>query len=400
MPLSDLWTSPDSQTGSYNNQPQSIASWWQTGNNTGAGLQSVPGAFYSPIARQAFTGLPDALPNQTRVGTMDQAQQFDAGGVDRGVAQYNPNDYSRLWGGSSYQVNPFQGAGLDTALQAQILAGDRGGINHGLSAFVGGLNPNTLFNSNYNSEGYEHPSDTAERNAQWQNIANLAQGLGIDPRSYGSKEAMYNDLQNRTNDYYTVGGLTQATAGKAGGNLAQRTLYKFNPNGGTLDAVTRPVNYVDSNSDKGFIGREGLTALSMMMPMFGGWAGALGNGVSGTLSAGGGLGLTSGLAGTIGTGATNLLTNAAMNSLVNGGGVQGLLGGLGQGLIGAGVNSLAGGNGLSNLFNTAGAGQVMNVNPMTYYTQGLSRLGLGGSPLGQGIQAANGLRTLANLFRS
>lgn len=396
MDLSYLWTSQDSQA------PQGASStpWWQTGNNTGAGIQSVPGAFYSPIARTAFNGLPNALPNQTRVGTMDQAQQFDAGGVDRGIAQYNPNDVSRLWGGSSYQVNPLQGYNLDPALQAQILAGDRGGINHGLSAFVGGLNPNTLFRPNYNSEGYEHPSDTAERNAQWQNISNLAQGLGIDPRSFGTKENMYNQMQRLTNDYYTVGGLTQATAGKANGDLAQRTLYRFNPQTGTLDAASRPVNYVDSNSDKGFIGRESLQALSMMLPAFGGWAGMLGNGVSGTLTAGGGLGLTSGLAGTIGTGATNLLTNAAMNSLVNGSGVQGLLGAAGQGLVGAGLNSAMGGSGLSNLFNTANAGQVMNVNPMTYYTQGLSRLGLGGSPLGQGIQAANGLRTLANLFRS
>ena len=395
MALSDMWTSQDSQQ----NQGMGETPWWQTGNNTGAGIQSVPGAFYNPITRSASQGLPTALPNQTRTGTMDQAQQFDAGGIDRSVAQYNPNDSARLWGGVTNTANPYQGATVDPALQAQILAGDRGGINHGLSAFIGGYNPNTLFNNHYDAEGMQHPSDVAEQRGQWQNIANLAQGLGINPSSYGSRQDMYNDLQNRTNDYYTVGGLTQATAGRANGNLAQRALYQFNPNTGTLDAASRPVNYVDS-ADHGFIGREGIQALSMVLPAFGGWAGMLGNGTAGTLSAGGGLGLTSGLGSTIGTGATNALINAGAGALMNGSGGQGFLSSLLSQGMGAGVNSAMGGNGLSNLFNTSNAGAQLMTNPMANYMNGIRTVGLGGSPLGQGIGLANTANSLANLFRS
>jgi hypothetical protein len=230
-------------------------------------------------------------------------------------------------------------------------------------------------------------------------MASIASGLGAQAGQFSSIGDMYNQLQRGLNDYYTVGGLTPAATAK-NADMGQRALYRFNPEGGTLDAMTRPVNYSNRNDDKALIGRESLTALSMALPMFGGWAGMLGSGTAGTLSAGSGLGLTTGLGSAIGTGATNALVNAGMGALTSGSGGQGFLQGLASQGLGAGIGSLTGSaNNLGSMFNTAGAG-TSALNPMGYFNNALRSAGLGGSPIGQGTQLAGGLGRLANLWSS
>lgn len=297
--------------------------------------------------------------------------------------------------------NPGQ---MDRQLGTTVTAGHAGGIDRGAAAFLGtGFNP---WNREINHQG----EMVSNPNQNLADLFNTARGLGMDTSKYsnelggvdirgnrtgsGAPNAMdlYSDLNNHTKDYLSVGGLSSGWSG-GGPSSASRTIYK--DVGGQLLPVTRPM-FRTETKDNGFIGREGIAGLSMMLPAFGGWAGILGQGAAGTLTAGGGLGLTTPLASTIGTGATNALVNAGIAGL--GGGARGALGSLTMQGLGAGASQLTGGNGLSNLFNTASAGNTLNVNPMSYYQGAMRSAGLGGSPLGQGMQAMNGIRSLSNLF--
>lgn len=305
---------------------------------------------------------------------------------------------------TQYTANP---GSMDSMLGATLSAGHAGNIDRGAAAFLGaGYNP--WAKEITNSGDY-----VSNPNQPLSALYDTARGLGMDTSKYstelggvdmrgnrltgssGQPDAvdLYNDLNNYARDYVSVGGLSNGWAGGPANN-SSRTIYK--DVGGKLLPTTRPMFHMD-NVDNGLISRDAIQGMSLMLPAFGGWAGMLGNGAAGTLTANGGLGLTSGLSGTIGTGATNALVNAGMNGLINGN-MQGALGGLLQTGAGAGLSSITGGSGLSNLFNTAGASSALNINPMSYYTSALRSSGLGGSPLGQGIQGLQGIRSLANLF--
>jgi hypothetical protein len=334
----------------------------------------------------------------------NNAPIYSSAGVSRNMNQAGLGMMGAIAPGTQQGYNDNPGR-MDNMLGETMRLGHAGGIDRGAAAFLGG---------GYNPWGRENDGIDGNGTVRNQNLGDLfntARGLGMDTSKYSSELGgrdirgnamgsggpnafdLYNDLNSHTKDYLSVGGLSQGWAGNGRGG-ATRTVYKEED--GRLLPVTRPMHRQETK-DNGFISRDAIAGLSMMLPMFGGWAGMLGSGAAGTLTAGGGLGLTSGLSGAIGTGATNALVNAGIAGL-SGGGARGALTSLGMAGAGAGMSSLTGGSGLSNLFNTSGAGQAMSVNPMSYYQSGLRSAGLGGSPLGQGMQGLQGARSLANLF--
>jgi hypothetical protein len=355
-----------------------------------------PTPYFDGIHNYTLGGkLPDALP-QEQFGR-NMAPQLSLGGIDTTMNRvqdtWNPI-LNNVRGGGPRQVSQ---APFSHSLQQQIQTAGAGGIQRGVSAFLGGFQPWALENHGIDG-GMREAADAPQ---QWQKLRDLAAGVGFDARPYGNDNMrLYDDMNNYTKDYYGVSGLQgwDPSMKGAGTNAAARTLYKSDPNG-MLNPVSRPRYYQNVNDDKAFIGRESLAALSMALPMFGGWAGMLGQGAAGTLSAGSGLGLTTGLGSAIGTGATNALVNAGMGALTSGTGGQGFLTGLlGQG-INAGLGSLTGGaNNLGSLFNTANAG-ASTFNPMSAFRENLGRLGLGNSGVGAATRfGPQALRGLSSLF--
>lgn len=161
-------------------------------------------------------------------------------------------------------------------------------------------------------------------------------------------------FQTLNDDLKNYAKFNTASAGWDGKNdprgMSSTMYYQTSPN--VWEPVSRPNFY--SNPKKGSWaqeeGSELIAAASMIAPAFGGWAGMLGNGTAGTLTAGGGLGLTGGLSSTIGSGLTNALVNAGVQGALNGGiSPTSLLSSLGMTAAG----SLASGNGLGNMFNTS-----------------------------------------------
>jgi hypothetical protein len=382
--LAHLFTSQDSQG------PAATGPSYRTYNS--------PQQYFNPIYDTVLQGrLPDALPNPGAAPSRNQAPQLSLGGVNTamGSLQGNWDPLLNSWRGVKPQVN--QTAPFSNMLQSQISSAGAGLMTHGVGAFLGGgYQP---WARELGNDGEYRPA--ADSGQQWQQLRDLSAGLGFDARPYGNNNAaLYDAMNNYTRDYYGVGGL-EGWSGRpgAGRDSAARTLYRDDGTG-MLNPVTAPRYYRNVNDDKPFIGRESLTALSMALPMFGGWAGMLGSGTAGTLSAGSGLGLTTGLGSAIGTGATNALVNAGMGAMMNGSGGQGFLGNVLGSLGGAAMGSITGGaNNLGNLFNGANAG-MSALNPMGYFNDTLRNTGLSNSPLGQGVRGMGGIGRLANLFRS
>lgn len=380
------------------------------GDNGGQTAQGLGQTLYSNM----FNG---SLPTPLTTGNDPNyrpdkynAPVYSSAGVSRNMSTPWSGMMGAIVPGSQPRENSNPGT-MDSMLGETIRAGHAGSIDRGAAAFLGG---------GYNPWGREINSQGEVVGNPNQSLADLfttARGLGMDTSKYsnelggtdirgnamgsGAPNAMdlYNDLNNHTKDYLSVGGLSQGWAG-GGANNASRTLYREQD--GKLLPVSRPV-FRTETKDNGFIGREGITGLSMMLPAFGGWAGILGSGAANTLTAGGGLGLTSGLAGSIGTGATNALVNAGIAGL-GGGGVKGALGSLVGTGVGALGNSIMGNaNGLGSLFNTAGAGSPMNINPMSSFNSVMNTTGLSNSPLGMASSlfgAAGGGGINANSLRS
>lgn len=237
------------------------------------------------------TGVLDAL-NNNAMATSQLAQMANGLGLD--LSKYNLNGYIPTSGKKALDIYKNQGSILN-----------------------GGT-------SNFSSSNYRGQSS----------------GLG----------ELFLDANNELKDYMKLRTASAGWDNKNDPRSMTEAIYKqTSPN--VWQPVTDPKQW--SNPEKGSWaqtdGAELLSALSMVMPAFGGWAGLLGNGVQGTLTAGGGLGLTSGLGSVIGNGLANTLVNTGVQSAL-GGGVNptNLLAGLGMSAAG----SIASGQGLGNMFNT------------------------------------------------
>lgn len=366
---------------------------------TPTGRDPYSAGLVNPIYDLPYTGsLPTVNPNSSAtplslggVNTAFQSQRQRGNGVMDMRAPINQQFYS--------------GLGLDPTLAA--MSGYRNGshagefrMNHGVDAFLGGYGDAEFGGGYTTNPGMDGEVIRGGAGGGIDALRRLAAQTGFtDAGRYADSEqgkrALFDDMNNHLRDYWGVSGKDPNAS--YGDRAATRTLYRDNGSG-QLQAVSNPRVYGKAPSDNGFIGRESLTALSMALPMFGGWAGMLGQGAAGTLSAGSGLGLTTGIGSAIGTGATNALLNAGMGALTSGTGGRGFLTGLlGQG-INAGIGSLTGGpNNLGNMFNTTNPG-ASSFNPMSAFRENLGRIGLGNSPVGGvarfGPQAIRGLSSL------
>lgn len=419
MALSDMWSMQgnfDHYGNPVDRRPQAIQNLystatppprWAAPTHTSM-VQAAPrrptdaysAGLVNPIYDLPYTGsLPTVNPNSSAtpltlggVNTAFQTQRGRGNGISDMRTPVNRQFYS--------------GLGLDPTLAA--MSGYRNGstanefrMNHGVDAFLGGYG-DAEFGGGYTTNPGEDGTTVSGigTGGGMDALRRLAAQTGFaDAGKYANSEqgqrALFDDMNNHLKDYWGISGKDPMAS--YGDKAATRTLYRDDGTG-KLQAVSNPRVYGKAPKDNGFIGKESLTALSMALPMFGGWAGMLGQGAAGTLSAGSGLGLTTGLGGAIGTGAANALVNAGMGALANGSGGRGFLTGLlGQG-INAGIGSLTGGaNNLGNLFNTANPG-ASSFNPMSAFRDNLGRLGLGNSGVGMasryGPQALRGLSSL------
>lgn len=266
---------------------------------------------------------------------------------------------------------PTNPGSMDPLLGMTLSAGDSGFMSRGALAFLGqGFNPWAKEN-----QGIDGNGTPAGAGAELDTLFQLAHNLGIDTTKYertpgsmgirgersGSNDAMalFDEVNRRTRDYVSVGGLTQ---GWSGGNpgTTSRTIYKEVD--GQLLPVSRP-RYHQRRTNNGLISRDAIAGMSLMLPAVGGWAGILGQGGAGTLNAGAGLGLTSSLPA----------------SAVN-----------------VGVNSLIAGrlNPMSLLGLVGGGGQFQS--PLSSFQGALGSTGLGRSELGRGTAL---VRLLGSLVR-
>ena len=209
----------------------------------------------------------------------------------------------------------------------------------------------------YNTSGY-NLADPGRLNLQYDLGAQLRdqayQRAGMKdptaPNYAQSASGLYDTLNNDLSRFARIRSASAGWDGRNNPRSTAETMY-FQGDNGDWNPIG-PSKFGVKQEHKGWAredGAETIAGLSMLMPAFGGWAGLLGNGVQGTLTAGGGLGLTGGLGSTIGTGLTNTLVNTAVQSAMNGGfNPTSLLTGLGMSAAG----NLASGNGLGNMFNT------------------------------------------------
>ena len=323
---------------------------------------------------------------------------------------------------------------LDTVEGRMLLgqtvgAGNQGAILGGAQAFGGAFNPMQLGSTGSNQG--DAMIESQRYSPDWENLMGVSAQTGYDTSPYsmdpwaqddvmlqpggisygdlyrrqlareqgasrGGALDLWDGLNDYTKDYMSIGGLSTGWDGSLTGdrrpNARNNAVTLYKKEGNKLLPVSQPRLGVEERSGSWLDqNQEGVTGLSMMLPMFGGWAGMLGTGTAGTLSAGSGLGLTTGLGSAIGTGAANALTNAAIGSALGGGGTRGFLSSLAGTGINAGLGSLTGGpNNLGALFNTANAGQSA-LNPMSYFGSTMNNIGLGGSPLGLAFGAAGQL---------
>lgn len=325
----------------------------------------------------------------------------------------------RIWGdtttlgGNSLYVrnnNLDYGQLSDPTLQGMMAEKMYGRANAGVSAFLGDTYKLNNWDGQYGGEGQSGQIDNSMNIAALQQ---LAQQTGFNTNGYNmgqqtannqdydmsrGGQALYADLNNYLKDYTSIQGLSSWT-GNPNPMAATKTMYKRDGNG-QLVPVSAPQEYIQQKGgawnnmkDTGFI-----SALSMLMPVFGGFGGIAGAGTTGTLTAGGGMGITNGLASTIGAGATNALVNAGASAALSGSGAKGFGMNLLGSLAGAGVNSATGGNGLGKMFDTSTAGQSMAQNPMGNFSAAMGASGLGGSIFGKGMQAIGAGKNLAQLF--
>jgi hypothetical protein len=259
---------------------------------------------------------------------------------------------------------------MDPVLGMTIKAGDSGFMSRGALAFLGqGFNPWAR-----EVNGAES-SPSAEAGGQIDQLFQLANNLGIDTTKYsrepgsmgirgersGQRDAMalYDEVNRLARDYVSVGGLSSGWSG-GGPSAVARTIYKEVD--GKLLPVTRP-QFHTRQTNNGFISRDAIAGMSLMLPAVGGWAGILGQGGAGTLNAGAGLGLTSSLPAS----AVNIGVNTLLSGRFNPMSLLGLVGG----------------------------GSSPYQSPMTSFQGALGSTGLGRSELGRGTSLVRLLGALA-----
>lgn len=187
--------------------------------------------------------------------------------------------------------------------------------------------------------------------------------LGIDlPAQKKTMEDLYADLNKDLSNFQRIRGASAGWDGKGNMRSTAETLY-YQVEPGKWVPISNPVSGRKAEH-KGWAREDGaelLTGLSMIMPAFGGWAGLLGHGASGTLSAGAGLGLTSGLGSVIGNGLANTLVNSVMNGVMTGGNPQSILAGLGMSTALQGAGGILGGKNLGDIFNRVPTENYTNI---------------------------------------
>jgi hypothetical protein len=293
------------------------------------------------LNRTAMSGMPRGLPEPLTAGgpgywaDRNNAPVYSSSGLahvadtpyigQRGAI--NPATIPRAFA----PTNP---GSVDPMLGMALMAGGDGGMSRGAQAFLGqAFNPWAR-----EDQGIDGTGAPRDQGAQINQLFALADQLGIDTSGYsrsvggmgirgersGTNDAMalYDEVNKRTRDYVSVGGLAQGWAG-GGANNSARTIYKEVD--GQLLPVTRPT-FRQRRTNNGFISREAITAMSLMLPAVGGWAGILGQGGAGTLNAGTGLGLTSSLPAS----AVNMGVNTLIQGRINPMSLLSLAGGGGQ----------------------------------------------------------------------
>lgn len=296
----------------------------------------------------------------------NSAPTLSMNGVDQ--RNYNP-----VIAGSMQPVSQLQMSNpTDPMMQDQLTAANVGNLSHGVNALLGrGYQPY------WNETGGPEGESTFHTNLE--PAKNLASLFGVNSSAYDltgrqGASSFINDLNTATNPYYSVSGLSRSWAPNPNdARQAATTLYQNNGQGQLQQAA--PSTFYSAPRTGGFLRQnadEISGILGTVLPAFGGWAGILGQGATGTLTAGGGLGLTGGLSSAIGNTATNALVNAGVGSLINGTGGQGFL----SSLAGGGLNSLAG-NALGGLSNTLGSNVTdLLRGGMNAYGRTLGRAGL------------------------
>lgn len=262
---------------------------------------------------------------------------------------------------------------IDPMLGLALTAGDSGSMSRGALAFLGqGFNPWTMEMGGPEGEQIV----PAHRDGQIKQLFELAEQLGIDTSNYSREPGtlgirgervrglnnvmdLYDRVNDLTRDYVSVGGLSSGWSG-GGPSAVARTIYKEVD--GKLLPVTRP-QFHTRQTNNGFISRDAIAGMSLMLPAVGGWAGILGQGGAGTLNAGAGLGLTSSLPAS----AVNIGVNTLLSGRFNPMSLLGLVGG----------------------------GSSPYQSPMTSFQGALGSTGLGRSELGRGTSLVRLLGALA-----
>lgn len=294
-----------------------------------------------------FSGLPQPLANPS-------APSFSAGGLNRNVA----SPYRQTGG----IVLPFQETAanpgeLDEGLRTTMQAGHQGWMDRGANAFLGGgFNPWAMEYGGPEGQMIAPSSRDAEVN----NLFEIAGQLGLDTSKYskdlghmgmrgersGEMDAMqlYDDLNDYTKDYVSVGGLSNGWSGGPD-NTVSRTIYKEVD--GRLVPVTEP-KFHGRQSNNGFFDKEfmgmmstvGLAALggALAAPAAAG-SSAAGSAAGGTAASTAGTGALSGAWSSLPQWGQRALTGALQGGLSSG--VQG--GNILEGALTGGVTGAAGG---------------------------------------------------------
>lgn len=215
----------------------------------------------------------------------------------------------RVQGAPSYDLNTAAGQGL---LGMTMGAGNAGADLNGVNAFSPNYN---LYSAQDQFGRYQYNVDPLKNLAQ--QIGYDTSGYNLDPYANGGKDSgqLFADLNNKLKDYHYISGLSQGWNPQGGARGADRTLYLNNGNN-VLNPVTSPVDYTAREKGNWFQENpEFVSALSVMLPAFGGWAGLAGQ-AAGAAGASMGLG-TTGL-GALGTAAANAAGGAAMGAATGG----------------------------------------------------------------------------------
>lgn len=342
------------QQGQAQMQPAQPAGW---GFGTGGGGSTANQNSGINVRSDRFgldlTGqLPGLVPGAGGAPNRNLAPPYTLGGMNTAMSSAFDPFASRTPMQGNFQQAP------DEALRQTLTSGRAGSFDRGAAAFLGAGAQPWQSPGETESGGITDHGWVRDRDKQIDQLFQTAAGLGMNtngysrdvgPSSMGGERtsndirALYDDLNQHTKDYYGVSGMSSGWDGSSNPRSASRTLYR-NVNG-TLLPASNPQHYVAPRT--GGWARQNqdvLTAVSMMLPMFGGFAGLAGTIPAEMVGAGGGLGLTSGLSGA-GLTAANAGVNA-LGAAAMGGGAQGALGSLAGGLGGAAgqyAGNLAGG---------------------------------------------------------